>query len=71
MKTQVQSLALLGGLRIQHCHELWCRSKMKKQPVSLFVLQIGLSVPYFRFQTYDIILLEIKITLAWVVSVGK
>ena len=27
MRTQVQSLALLSRLRIQHCHELWCRSK--------------------------------------------
>ena len=25
MRTQVQSLTLLGGLRIWHCHELWCR----------------------------------------------
>ena len=25
MRTQVRSLALLSGLRIQHCHELWCR----------------------------------------------
>ena len=25
MKTQVWSLAFLSGLRIQHCHELWCR----------------------------------------------
>ena len=23
------SLALLSGLRIWHCHELWCRSKMR------------------------------------------
>uniref|UniRef100_A0A8D0WJ10 Diacylglycerol kinase n=1 Tax=Sus scrofa TaxID=9823 RepID=A0A8D0WJ10_PIG len=28
MKTWVRSLASLSGLRIQHCHELWCRSKM-------------------------------------------
>ena len=28
MRTQVQSLALLSGLRIQRCHELWCRSQM-------------------------------------------
>ena len=28
-KTQVQSLALLGGLRIQHCCELWYRSQMR------------------------------------------
>ena len=26
-RTQVRSLALLGGLRTQHCHELWCRSQ--------------------------------------------
>ena len=28
MRMQVRSLALLPGLRIQHCHELWCRSQM-------------------------------------------
>ena len=27
MRMQVQSLALLGGLRIRHCSELWCRSQ--------------------------------------------
>ena len=27
MKTQVQSLTQLSGLRIQHCPELWCRSR--------------------------------------------
>ena len=26
---QVQSLALLSGLRIWHCHELWCRSQTR------------------------------------------
>ena len=25
MRTQVQSLVSLSGLRIWHCHELWCR----------------------------------------------
>ena len=25
MKLLVQSLALLSGLRIRHCRELWCR----------------------------------------------
>ena len=25
MRLQVRSLASLSGLRIQHCHELWCR----------------------------------------------
>ena len=27
MRTQVQSLASLSGLRIWRCHELWCRSQ--------------------------------------------
>ena len=27
MKLRVRSLALLSGLRMQHCHELWCRSQ--------------------------------------------
>ena len=25
MRIQVQSLSLLSGVRIQYCHELWCR----------------------------------------------
>ena len=29
MSFQVQSLALLSGLRIWLCHELWCRSQMR------------------------------------------
>ena len=28
MRMRVQSLALLSGLRIRHCHELWCRSQI-------------------------------------------
>ena len=27
MTLQVRSLASLGGLRIRHCCELWCRSQ--------------------------------------------
>ena len=27
MKMQVQSLALLSGLSIWHCHKLWCKSQ--------------------------------------------
>ena len=27
-KLRVQSLALLSGLRVRCCHELWCRSQM-------------------------------------------
>ena len=29
MSLWVPSLALLSGLRILHCHELWCRSQMQ------------------------------------------
>ena len=29
MKIQVRSLASLSGLRIRHCHELWCKSQMR------------------------------------------
>ena len=28
MRTQVRCLASLSGLRIWHCHELWCRLQM-------------------------------------------
>ena len=28
MRMQVRALALLSGLRIWCCHELWCRSQM-------------------------------------------
>ena len=28
MRLRVRSPALLSGLRIWHCHELWCRSQM-------------------------------------------
>ena len=29
MRTRVQSLASLSGLKIWSCHELWCRSQMR------------------------------------------
>ena len=29
MRLQVQSLALLSGLRIRRCRELWCRSQIQ------------------------------------------
>ena len=29
MSFRVQSLSLLSGLRIRHCHELWCGSQMQ------------------------------------------
>ena len=29
LRLWVQSLASLSGLRIRHCHKLWCRSQMR------------------------------------------
>ena len=37
MRTQVRSLALLSGLRIRPCHELWYRSQMKLGPALLWL----------------------------------
>ena len=37
MRLRVQSLALLSGLRILRCSELWCRSQMQ--------LGSGIAVP--------------------------
>ena len=33
----VQSLALLGGLRIRLCHELWCRLQNSSNPALLWL----------------------------------
>ena len=44
MKMQVPSLALLSGLRIQHCHELWCRSQMWL--VSAVVVAVAVACSY-------------------------
>ena len=39
---QVQSLASLSGLRIQHCHNLWCRSEVQLgSAVAVSVAQAG------------------------------
>ena len=42
MRTQVQSLAALSGLRIWHCCELWCNSQTKlRSDVAVAVVQAG------------------------------
>ena len=42
MRMRVQSLALLSGLRIQLCSELWCRSQMQLGScVAVAVVQAG------------------------------
>ena len=42
MKTRVQSLGSLSGLRIWHCHELWCRLQMRLGScVAVAVAQAG------------------------------
>ena len=35
--SQIRTLALLSGLRIWHCHELWCRFQMHLRSVLLWV----------------------------------
>ena len=37
MRLRVQSLALLSGLRIQRCLELWCRSQTWLDPALLWL----------------------------------
>ena len=35
-------LASLGGVRIQHCHELWCRSQIQlRSQVAVALVQAG------------------------------
>ena len=42
MRLQVRSLALLPGLRIRHCHELWCRSQTQLGScIAVAVVQAG------------------------------
>jgi len=41
MRTQVQFLALLSGLRIWHCHVLWCRSQTTAQIWHCFGCGVG------------------------------
>ena len=42
MRLQVPSLALLSGLRIWHCHELWCRLQMRLRfHVAVALVQAG------------------------------
>ena len=42
MGMQVRSLASLSGLRILHCHELWCRSQVQLgSGVAVAVAQAG------------------------------
>ena len=37
MGLQVRSLALLSGLRIQYCHELWCNCRHGSDPAWLWL----------------------------------
>ena len=47
MRMQVQSLAALSGLRIQHFWELWCRSQMQhRSGVAVGVVHQPLACEY-------------------------
>ena len=40
MRTSVQPLVSLSGLKIRHCHALWCRSQMQlRSSVAMAVVQ--------------------------------
>ena len=42
MKMRARSLVSLSGLRIWHCHKLWCRSKTRLGPcIAVAVAQAG------------------------------
>ena len=41
MRLRVRSLASLSGLRIQRCHELWCRLQMRLQSGIAVVWRTG------------------------------
>ena len=54
MRTQVRSLASLSGLRIPHCHELWCRLKTDlallwlwyRQAATVLIRPLAWELPY-------------------------
>ena len=48
MRMQVRSLASLSGLRIWHCRDLWCRSRMWLDPVLLW-LQLWFDLQPWNF----------------------
>ena len=41
MRMCVQSLVLLSGLRIRHCHEMWCRLQMQLKSHIAVAVGIG------------------------------
>ena len=45
MRRSVDSLASLCGLRIQYCHELWCRSQMRRLRSGIVVADLTLLWP--------------------------
>ena len=46
MRTKVGSLALLSGLRIWHCHEMWCRSLWYRPVATALTLPLAWEPPY-------------------------
>ena len=46
MRMRVRSLALLSGLGIWHCHEVWCRSQMQlRSCVAVAVVRLAVTAP--------------------------
>ena len=50
MRTQVRSLVLLEGLRIQHCYDLWCRSQTGLIPLPKKPIKRQKNIPFFLFR---------------------
>ena len=48
MRMQVPSLASLSGLRIRHCHELWCREVWQWTPLTMLTLSALTTVWVWR-----------------------
>ena len=53
MRLQVQSLALLSGLRIWPCHELWYRSKTQLRPCVAVAVAVAGTVAPIRLLAWE------------------
>ena len=62
MRTQVSSLALLRGLRIWHCCELWCGSQMRLGSgiaVALYLVPAAMFRDPFRKDPIKLVFCEV------------
>ena len=55
MRMQAQSVALLSGLRLQHCHELWCRSQTQLRSY------VAVAVALIRPLAWELHILQVRL----------